>query len=184
MFILFGTYRFRPRALAFRADYCLRCGEATTSFQLRTFNAFHVFFVPVVPLGFWERWVCQGCQENPHRRVRTGRTMKLVGAALLGVFALAFWATPMEPGQEAVSWLFRIGAPLGAALAVVSAVRSRPEPTLSAQLGEIDDANTTNCPVCEGTLFELPEWHCPNCGIKKVSVKEPQGSESRRLTRA
>lgn len=53
MIVAYGFYSWFPRRTAFRRDYCRVCKCETTSFLLRTFKVFHLFWIPLVPLGFW-----------------------------------------------------------------------------------------------------------------------------------
>ncbi len=113
MFITYGTYHFRPKRLAFRNDYCLSCGEARRSVQMRTFDVGHIFWIPLLPVGFWKRWICTACGHQPHISPKTRRSFKWAGLLVLLFLSAIFWAEPVTPDFVAGSWIFRIGASLG-----------------------------------------------------------------------
>ena len=66
MLVIFGTYNFAKKPVAYRADYCRSCEGERLTLGVRSFDAFHLFWIPVLPLGFWTRWYCGQCQAHPH----------------------------------------------------------------------------------------------------------------------
>lgn len=50
--------------MAFRNDYCLARGEERRAVQVRTFDVGHIFWIPILPAGFWKRWVCTVCGKD------------------------------------------------------------------------------------------------------------------------
>jgi hypothetical protein len=79
MEIVVGRYRFAQRVLAFRRDFCLSCDSERVAYLVRSFDALHLYWVPLVPLGFLKRWTCATCKNPPHRRVKTSKPMKVFG---------------------------------------------------------------------------------------------------------
>ena len=115
MLIVYGAYHFRPKRIAFRNDYCLTCGEACRSVQIRTFDVGHIFWIPVLPVGFWKRWVCTACGHQPHVSPKTRRFFKWAGLFVLLFLSVMSWVEPVERNFAAFTWICRIGASLGAA---------------------------------------------------------------------
>jgi hypothetical protein len=58
MIFLHGVYRFSKKRVGFRNDFCSRCKQQRIAEQYRTFNMWHFFFVPLVPLGYASSWQC------------------------------------------------------------------------------------------------------------------------------
>jgi hypothetical protein len=56
MILVHGFYRFKPKRVAFRNDFCLACAKAVRAFQVRTFDVLHVFWIPLLPV--WHRPKC------------------------------------------------------------------------------------------------------------------------------
>ncbi len=170
MLIIHGMYNFRPKRLAFRNDYCLPCGQPRRSVQIRTFDVWHIFWIPLLPLGFWKRWRCIECGRLPHVNPKTRRPFKWLGFFVLLVFSAAFWSMPVEPDFVTGAWIIRIGAPLGAILTLVHLRRTSKEQSLKEKLATIHPASDTICPFCGTQLLILAsDCSCPVCGVVRVS---------------
>ena len=172
--VIHGTYHWRRRLLAFRNDYCLSCRTPRLAFLYRTFDVFHVFFVPLIPLGFWQRWHCAECGRNPHRRVTTARPLKWVGIGLLVLGAIVFWTTTPGRGRDddaVMVWTFRIGLPVAAAFAVRHTLKAKPPERLAEQLRGITPNRDSTCPRCGTTLTVAAPWYrCGGCGLERRAL--------------
>jgi len=164
--IIYGVYHWQAKRVAFRNDYCLACGEARRAVRMRTFDVGHVFWIPILPGGFWKRWVCTVCGRDPHVNTKTRRGFKWVGIPILLLFSAVSWAMPVTPDFVAGSWIFRIAAPVGAVLTLVHLLRTKKEPSLKARLATIQPAADTVCPFCGTQLLVLgSRCSCPICGV-------------------
>ena len=164
MLIVCGIYRFRQRPTAFRNDYCLSCEESRRSIQIRSFNVLHLFWIPLLPLGLWKRWLCTVCSENPHAPVKTRRPFLWLGLAALLALTLVFWLAPMEPDEVFLVWLVRIGLPLGALVLLWHLLRTPKDPSLREKLAMVEAATDTVCPFCGSQLLVGTHCSCPICG--------------------
>ena len=172
MLIVYGVYRWKAKRVAFRNDYCLACGEARRAVQVRTFDVGHIFWIPILPAGFWKRWVCTVCGQDPHVTTKTRRGFKWVGLFILVLVAFIFWADSPEPDAVAAFWIGRIAAPVGAALLLRHLLRTPKEPTLKARLETIQPATDTVCPFCGAQLLVLgSQCSCPACGVVGSEVE-------------
>jgi hypothetical protein len=161
-----GVYRWQPKRLAFRNDYCLTCGDARRAILVRTFNVGHIYYIPILPVGFWKRWLCTICNRDPHVTAKTRRGFKWVGLFVLVFFTLALWAIPIEPDSKAIIWILRFGFPLGAVLTLIHLLRTKKEPSLESKLAMIQPASDTVCPFCGAQLLMLAsQTSCPACGV-------------------
>jgi hypothetical protein len=166
MIIVHGIYHFRPKRIAFRNDYCLSCVQPCRSVQIRTFDAAHVFWIPVLPLGFWKRWICTACGRQPDVSTKTRRPFKWAGLFVLLSFSVLFWAAPPPPDFLVGGLVMRIGAPLGAILLLVHLLRTSKSPSREERLKAIPPATDTLCPFCGTHLLILAsQCSCPVCGI-------------------
>jgi hypothetical protein len=169
MLILHGIYHFRPRRLAFRNDYCLSCNQPRRSVQIRTFDAWHVFWIPLLPLGFWKRWVCTSCRGQTRVNTKTRRPFKWAGLVILALLSVAFWIEPIDSDFFIGSWIFRIGGPLGAIFAFAHLLRTPKEPGLKEKLATVPPASDTVCPFCGAQLMMLAsQCSCPACGVARL----------------
>jgi hypothetical protein len=170
LFFIHGFYYFRPRRIAFRNDYCRSCAQPRRSVQIRTFDAWHLFWIPLLPLGFHKRWRCTACGREPHIYPGTRRGFKWVGLFILLLSSVAFWALPLTPDVtpdvRTPTWIFRIAAPLGAIFTLRHLLRTHRDPSLKEKLAGISPAEDTVCPFCNSQLLLLSsQCSCPTCGI-------------------
>ena len=165
MLIVYGVYHWWPKRIAFRNDYCLRCCQECRAEQIRTLDVGHVFWIPLLPCGFWKRWYCAKCRHNPHEFPATRRIFKWIGLAILILFATAFWAMPVERDFVAGTWIFRIGAPIAALLTLVHLLRTPADVSLKERLARILPASDVTCPFCGIQLIVGERCFCPSCAV-------------------
>jgi hypothetical protein len=127
--IIHGIYAWAVRRVAFRHDFCRGCAQPTLAVRMRAFRVLHLYWVPVLPLGFWRTWHCSRCGRSPDANLRTRRGFKVAGAVTLALLAAAvWWDAPDDArgGELVFVWSLLIGLPLAATLAVRSVLRHRP----------------------------------------------------------
>ena len=176
MLLIHGTYHWRARRIAFRNDFCRTCAQERLALLVRTFDVFHVFWVPVLPLGFWSRWFCTQCGSPPHVSTKTRRGFKVAGAVVCAFAALSTWAVPIaEVGEDAwIVWLMRIAMPLLTVVAVRWAFKHPVEPRFLEMLAAVKPFQGWSCPLCSGPL--LPDGHadgrCTQCGAEHRPLRK------------
>ena len=169
MFLIHGgIYNWMEKRIAFRNDYCLSCDTQRKAVQIRTFDMVHIFWIPLIPLGFYKRWYCMTCSKPPMYNTKTRRSYKILGIIILVMISLSFWYASIEPGDELLFWGFRIGAPLALALSIGNLLQSKPEPTYKARFSSVPLADDCSCPFCHVPLVARPEMLCPICGVKRL----------------
>jgi hypothetical protein len=169
MLIVSGIYRFRPKRTAFRNDYCLSCQSPRRSLQFRTFDVFHLYWIPLIPLGFRKRWICTVCQKEPRVSYKTRRSFKWAGLAILLLVTTASWIVPLQPDSATGEWVVRITMPLSAILLLIHLLRTPKDPSLAQLLATVTPASDTSCPFCGTALLLLTsQSSCPTCGILRL----------------
>ena len=166
MLLVHGAYHFWPKRVAFRNDYCVTCDGPRRAIAVRTFDVGHVFWIPILPVGFWRHWVCSACNRNPHVTSKMGRSIKWAGVYWLIAVSIAFWLAPSDMDFPLGIWFCRIAAPALAVLLVVFILRGF-RPSLRKRLKTIPPAADTVCPFCRTVLVTGTgdRWSCPACGI-------------------
>ena len=174
MLIVHGVYYFRRTRVSYRNDYCLSCDGPRLAFQYRTFDVAHVFWIPVLPLGFWRRWNCAECGADPHASTRSRPTLLWLGVLCLVFMTVAFWMAPPRGSMEdvVVAWCFRIGGPI-ATIAAIRSILNRPEGVnLRERLRAVEPNMSALCPFCDVELEPRhPRWRCPSCGIERAALR-------------
>ena len=166
MLIIRGSYRFWPNLVAFRNDYCLRCQAPRRSIAIRTFDIGHLYWIPILPVGFWKRWKCEVCGQAPHAHPKVRRFFKWVGLVFSIALSLLMWTVPVDTNFGVLGWFLRVAAPAGGILLLFDLLRSPKEPSLRRNLATIAPATDTVCPFCATPLFagSGTRWSCPQCG--------------------
>ena len=176
MLIIHGRYFWGRRLLAFRNDYCLKCAVPRMAFLHRTFDVLHIFWIPVLPLGFWKRWHCGECGSNPHARVTTRPALKWAGVVLLALFSLVMWAPAVDRDIEepAFRWALRLGFPAATIVAAIASTRAKPPERLAEKLRTIQPNRDGTCPRCGTTLTVASPWYrCGKCGLERQVLPAP-----------
>jgi hypothetical protein len=171
MLILYGYYRFAVRRIAYRNDYCLRCDGVRMAELIQTFNVGHLFFIPLLPLGRWRRWLCMGCGHNPHERQASSPGFKLFVAitfALLTVFGFLMPIT--RPEDVPIAWGFRSVMLLGF-LGALAWCRTKPPTNLKEQLLGVPPLPQDVCALCHAALDA--RGFCAACKATRLEVTRP-----------
>ena len=165
MFIIHGAYHFWPKKDAFRNDYCLSCQAPCRSVAVRTFDVGHIFWIPILPVGYWRHWKCCVCGRDPHLSRKTPRPFLWSGLLCLVAVSVILWAMPVNRGFGVEGWFFRIAAPSAAVFIFIYFLRAQTAPSLRERLAAIPPAADVVCPFCSTPLVSGTgtRWSCPGC---------------------
>ena len=166
--IRLGIYSFGGKIIAYRNDFCLSCVAPRRAFRARTFDVAHVFYIPLIPLGFLRRWHCSVCGRDPHAPPGISKGVKWAGVVILALLAVAAWTA--APEDDPWRWQLRIGFPVAFAAALWHTLKSKPDVLLADKLREILPADETVCPLCGSALVVAEVWRCPRCGVERSMV--------------
>jgi hypothetical protein len=175
MLVIHGIYRVLPSRVAFRNDYCMVCEAPRRAMQVQTLDWLHVYFIPVIPLGFRKRWLCAECGMCPHQIHLTRRLLEVAALVVFVSFTAFFWCVCLfiVPGiaeDPPVFWIFGVISPLGAIATATHLAMSGPDVSgYEYRLRELPPADDVNCPFCGVPLVdEYFECHCPSCGVRRM----------------
>lgn len=173
MLVLTGTYNFLPRIVAFRSDFCRSCQSDTISFGRRTVDAFHVFWIPLVPLGIWTRWFCNSCGERPHNPTTVRRPVRLFVVFFFFLLSVMLWFlvlfalfTSVSQSPEARGFL--VAALVMTVLLVLSIFWAWEfqSDKFKSRLSEVQPFSGHACPLCSGSLVISDKLTCRDCGAE------------------
>ena len=134
MFIIHGAYHFWPKQDAFRNDYCLSCQAPRRSIAVRSFDVGHIFWIPILPVGFWRHWKCTVCGRDPHRGQKKRRSLLWTAWCAWSPCRLMLWIMPAAADLGIGAWIFRIAAPAAAILLFIRLLRVPRAPSLRRDL--------------------------------------------------
>jgi hypothetical protein len=169
MFIVTGTYRFAPKLVAYRNDWCNHCNFAVLSQQWRSFYVGHVYWIPFLPLGFYKTWRCKICGNDPRERTRTAVGIIVAGLLTFSLGFLITFAVPHSGDEAILVWGLRL---LFGSLALAFAywLRSRLKESPPERI--VEPLRNDDCLICGGRMTDYPRWHCVDCGV--IRHTEPQ----------
>ncbi len=124
MFIVTGAYHFWPKRVAFRNDYCLSCQAPRRSIAVRTFDVGHLYWIPILPVGFWRHWKCTACNRDPHVSSKTRRSFLWAGLFCLVAVSAILVGTRRLTDLGASGWILRIAAPAAAIALLIYLLRA------------------------------------------------------------
>jgi hypothetical protein len=161
--IVTGAYFWGKRRVAFRNDYCTVCERLTLAEGIRSFVMGHIYWIPLLPLGFHRRWFCTLCHHETNERRPTSPLilwLALFTAILVVVVMGGAWFRGSEKGMGPP---FAIGLVFLAAC-IFGLFRSRRDKFSQARKGVVPLPHDA-CPLCKGLLLPKRIPHCYACKI-------------------
>ncbi|MBL0209445.1 MAG: hypothetical protein IPQ13_00795 [Holophagaceae bacterium] len=172
MFILFGRWHFGRKAVAYRADWCTVCERRIVAQAIRSFDWFHVYLIPLIPLGHWRHWECPHCEKQPHLK-GTGLLQAIIVALLFLPFfltAILYW-TMSTAGMDGDNvWMIRIFLTVMCLVMGYWAYAYQRDPSLKQRLAQIEPASETVCVNCGSALRPSKPPYCERCQMERVSL--------------
>lgn len=166
-----GVRSYQSRIVAYRSDFCLSCETPRRAHQIRSFKAYHIFFIPVLPLGFWREWRCSECGRDPHLYQGSLRRVAWFVVAFLGACAIVGIRESFDnQDSTATGWLLRLALPTVFFIALWLTLRNKPDRALGEKLEKISPYEDTICALCHGTLVLADGWRCSECGVERKEV--------------
>lgn len=176
MLLHWGLYHFDRRNVGYRNDYCRRCAAPRLAIRRRSFDVLHVWWLPLIPLGYWKRWRCEVCDSNPHERTTTRPALRWVGTLIVLLLVVAAWMLDIDPADREdfwFAWVMRVGGPIGFLLALRASLWPPREPDFERSLAAVTPNQEPNCPLCKGPVAPaLPRWRCTRCRAERFLLGE------------
>src|SRR6185369_10096979 len=173
MLLIHGQYHFGRRKVGARKDFCNACERECLSESWRSFDCFHLFWIPFIPLGHHERWRCTLCNQDPRKCYKTRKGFKIAGLFALAFILLITFAADVDPKEKGTIWGMRIVSGVGF-LGLLYSVLKRP-PSLSDddRRKQVVALSTETCVYCRGPLTGQPHLHCPSCQVRICTDGRP-----------
>ena len=170
MFVLYGSYRWAPKLVAFRNDWCTQCQQQRLVFGRRTIDFGHFFWIPILPLGRWTRWYCVNCTSDPAQSAETRRPFRILAwiFTLLFFGMMGFMALSEHANyDETTRILMGVLAVLGISYMTWWAFRSFGGKSFKERRAAVTPYSESTCPLCDGQLTKsLEKQSCSSCGAE------------------
>jgi hypothetical protein len=164
-----GSYK--SRTVAYRNDYCIACDAPRRTHEVKSFKAYHVYYIPVIPLGFWREWQCSTCGRDPHQYPGLPRRARWAVVLISGLFAMAGIVASFEPQDSAATvWVQRLGLPAVFLILLWLTLRKKPDRVLRKKLAAVVPDEGDHCALCYGPLILEDGWRCSQCGAEREVV--------------
>jgi hypothetical protein len=164
MVLLNGLYRFGKRRSACKNAYCTHCQEATFVEGFRSFHCIHVYFIPLIPLGFMTDWRCTVCGNDPagKRPMAGALAIAGLGAGVLGL-AITF-LIPYDPTEPATKWW--MGGIFGLLTGGMTFILLKGNRSEYLKLKEaVRPLDHDFCPYCNTPTFQRKPIRCEECDV-------------------
>ena len=175
MFIVAGIYNWSARLVAFRRDLCASCQCETLALGTRTLDFFHVFWIPVLPLGRWTRWRCAVCGKNPSVATAVRRPFRILLWLFFVLIVLAMLSVAEEISTyDYSSWISRALAGTLVVLTGWWALRPTGSETYQQRRAAVQPYSDDACPLCGAHLVRsLTDNSCSGCAAEhRPLIKE------------
>ncbi|MEZ6002900.1 MAG: hypothetical protein R3F17_04695 [Planctomycetota bacterium] len=167
--LIHGIHRFGGKYLAFRMDYCLTCKGLRWAFLIRSFRWFHIYWIPLIPLGYDKSWQCVICANDPQAPTKTRLIFKLLAVLALSVLSLAAIVSSKSESMSAnEDQALRLGIWVSLLAAVVWTIRHKPELNRKQTRALAPITPVEYCPGCEGSMIRGQPDYCQSCGLQHL----------------
>ena len=166
-----GIGSYKSRIVAYRNDFCIACDAPRRTYEIKSLKVYHVYYIPVIPLGFWREWQCSVCRRDPHKYPGTSKRAIWVVVLLAGFFAMAGIIASFEPRDSIITvWVLRLGFPAVFVVLLWLVLRNKPDRFLRKKLATVAPDEGDHCALCDGPLVLDDGWRCSQCGAQREVI--------------
>jgi hypothetical protein len=162
--LLHGHYEFRTRRAVCRNDYCTQCQRAAFTEGFRSLCVIHIFFIPLIPLGFVTDWRCTSCGKDPLSRRPLPRPLAWAGLAFSLFALIAAFAAPgiQDEWEERLLMAAIFGV---FALLTTWSLLSKKRARYEALRRRVEPLKTDDCPYCHAPMLHRATIRCEQCRV-------------------
>ncbi|WP_444902155.1 hypothetical protein ACJJIG_04290 [Microbulbifer sp. SSSA007] len=166
MFYIFGTHKFRKRKNAIKKSYCKSCKSEEIKVEWKWFSWFHMFFIPLIPLGNNSVWVCNKCGRDKQANRETSISVKVLIILFLSLVFFLFFTNGTEKIEILTLWSIRAAVALAVAYFVFTIIKHKER-----NLGKIFKdvlplEENRQCLNCGGNLTGNRVLSCDGCSVE------------------
>ena len=167
-----GIKSYRRSVVGYRNDFCISCNAPRRAHLVRSFKAYQLYYISILPLGFWRDWECSECGRDPHVYTAGPRNVKWMIVLLAGIFAIAGVIASFDQQDSIlIAWLMRLGLPLLFFTVLWVVIRNKPDRALRQKLQQISPDRDDACALCQGALILDHGWRCSQCRAERMEIK-------------
>ena len=169
MVILFGAYGTGRKMCAYRRAWCNHCAKEAIAEQYSAFYFFHVFFIPLIPLGTRWKWECRECRNDPLERTHESVWLLKFARVFFGlIFLWSLVGIAMESMKDKEARKLWFVPFIFLALSYFVHLRLRSGTAEPPKRQVVEPLNNANCLYCNGPIQETPRPVCQKCGLFRM----------------
>jgi hypothetical protein len=169
MTILYGSYQFGLKKISVRNDFCNCCQRECIAEEWKSFKCGHLFFIPILPLGPWQRWKCSHCGEDPRARYKTSKIFRILLLLILPYLTYSLWIDAKGqfrlPHDAMPYWMSAIFGVVWFYYLYTTFFKAA-GPTDNERRAAVAPLRIEHCIYCYGPLTLHPHPECPSCRIR------------------
>jgi len=165
MFFIFGLRKFGIKKVAYGKDFCNSCENEAVVDKFRWFSWIHLFFIPLIPLGYQYNYSCTICTNDPNAVIQTALWQKVIVAS---VFAGLNWLLYQSGIAEDLSYqvLLKVFTMLALCASIYWIYAGSKKPSKKERRKHLTPVNQETCEKCEGVIVHAKVSRCTRCKLE------------------
>lgn len=179
MFLIFGTHFFGLRNYAYKFMYCNHCKMPRLFIQTRAFAWGHIFWIPLIPLGYKYNWYCASCAKDDNAVPTSfGSKLVLLIALLTAFYFVTFGKLVDSLGESTIWWQIGVGILVMWSLYTVVYHFKTKEKNKYKYILPLEDKEF--CAICDGELVisNKKQLQCKDCHCFAMDIEDDSKEES------
>ncbi len=165
MFFIFGLRRFGLKKVGYGKDFCNSCENEAIINRFQWFTWCHIFFIPLIPLGYHSKFNCTICGNNPHAMKNTPLWLRILFIFIL----LCIGSTTITSGlyrHFSFGWIIKTLITFAITAACYWVFRKLNQATFKEQRSKITPVNQQVCVLCDGEIVQKKQPTCSRCKLE------------------
>jgi hypothetical protein len=168
MIFIYGKYKLFPKLKAYKREWCNYCEGEKHAAYIRKFYIFHLFWIPILPLGLYKNWECSECKNDPTQRNRTSNGMLIIANILLVIFTLPLFLVKLPETDKNTFVIIKLVMVIGIIVLSWNIWKRLKEfPVIKM----IEPYQNENCYYCNSLLEKIDKMYCKKCNIYRFDSK-------------
>jgi len=164
MVILGFSTKYKDKIHAYKKMRCNQCKQDRIFYQLKGLQWFHLFFIPIIPVGSNKIWECSHCRRHQKDYIISNFWLYII--IIFAVLSLLLGTVGYSTPDKNVVIAFFVLAGLFSALILVQRNKD------TTKFLPLD--NTKECLLCNGELkyIEKNRYKCKRCAVEVFDAKK------------
>ena len=167
MLIFNGIYKFFKKQIGYREGWCKTCQDITFSEKIQTWNFFHLFWIPIIPLGKYKYLICKSCNDDPNKDTRESAFLLIIGSIIFPLMLIFLFIYDAKGSDQATMHWAKIFIAIMSVLCIYMAYKRISSKDKKAVNYEYKD---NKCYYCTNELVSINNnLYCENCKLYRLT---------------